>query len=43
MPQLIGDALQETTILNAAYAYEQSTAWHRQRPNAALLTEEEEG
>ncbi len=26
--QLIGDTLQEATILNAAYAYEQATPWH---------------
>ncbi|MDX1613710.1 MAG: Asp-tRNA(Asn)/Glu-tRNA(Gln) amidotransferase subunit GatA [Candidatus Promineifilaceae bacterium] len=30
--QLIGDALQEATILNAAYAYERATEWHRRRP-----------
>ena len=30
--QLIGNTLQETTILNAAYAYEQSTEWHKRRP-----------
>jgi aspartyl-tRNA(Asn)/glutamyl-tRNA(Gln) amidotransferase subunit A len=35
--QLIGDTLQESTILNTAYAYEQVTDWHRQRP---LLTPE---
>jgi aspartyl-tRNA(Asn)/glutamyl-tRNA(Gln) amidotransferase subunit A len=29
--QLIGDTLQETTILNAAYAYEQATTWHEQQ------------
>lgn len=28
--QLIGDTLQESTILNAAYAYEQATDWHKQ-------------
>ena len=27
--QLIGDTLQEATILNAAYAYEQATEWHK--------------
>jgi aspartyl-tRNA(Asn)/glutamyl-tRNA(Gln) amidotransferase subunit A len=27
--QLIGDTLQEATILNAAYAYEQATDWHK--------------
>jgi aspartyl-tRNA(Asn)/glutamyl-tRNA(Gln) amidotransferase subunit A len=30
--QLIGNALQEATILNAAYAYEQATDWHKQLP-----------
>jgi aspartyl-tRNA(Asn)/glutamyl-tRNA(Gln) amidotransferase subunit A len=30
--QLIGNTLQETTILNAAYAYEQATEWHKKRP-----------
>lgn len=30
--QLIGNALQEATILNAAFAYEQSTNWHTQLP-----------
>ncbi|MBE2222532.1 MAG: Asp-tRNA(Asn)/Glu-tRNA(Gln) amidotransferase subunit GatA [Anaerolineae bacterium] len=30
--QLIGNTLQEATILNAAYAYEQATAWHKQQP-----------
>jgi aspartyl-tRNA(Asn)/glutamyl-tRNA(Gln) amidotransferase subunit A len=29
--QLIGSTLQEATILNAAYAYEQATAWHKQQ------------
>ncbi len=27
--QLIGNTLQEATILNAAYAYEQATEWHK--------------
>jgi aspartyl-tRNA(Asn)/glutamyl-tRNA(Gln) amidotransferase subunit A len=31
--QLIGNTLQESTILNAAYAYEQGTSWHRVRPS----------
>ncbi len=31
--QLIGNTLQEATILNAAYAYEQATEWHLQSPN----------
>jgi aspartyl-tRNA(Asn)/glutamyl-tRNA(Gln) amidotransferase subunit A len=36
--QLIGDTLQEATILNVAYAYEQATAWHqRQAPVDQLV------
>lgn len=31
--QLIGDTLQEATILNTAYAYEQATAWHKMKPS----------
>lgn len=30
--QLMGDTLQEATILKAAYAYEQATAWHKRLP-----------
>jgi aspartyl-tRNA(Asn)/glutamyl-tRNA(Gln) amidotransferase subunit A len=30
--QILGPAMQEERILRAAYAYEQSTAWHRERP-----------
>ena len=30
--QLIGNTLQEATILNAAFAYEQATDWHLGRP-----------
>lgn len=30
--QIIGDTLQEATILNAAYAYEQATDWQHKRP-----------
>jgi len=30
--QLIGNTLQEATILNTAYAYEQTTEWHKMRP-----------
>jgi aspartyl-tRNA(Asn)/glutamyl-tRNA(Gln) amidotransferase subunit A len=30
--QLIGNTLQEATILNTAYAYEQATEWHKMRP-----------
>jgi len=33
--QLIGNTLQEETILNAAYAYEQATEWHKQTPPLA--------
>jgi aspartyl-tRNA(Asn)/glutamyl-tRNA(Gln) amidotransferase subunit A len=29
--QLIGNTLQEQTILNAAFAYEQATEWHTRR------------
>jgi aspartyl-tRNA(Asn)/glutamyl-tRNA(Gln) amidotransferase subunit A len=35
--QLIGDALQETVILNAAFAYEQATAWHEKAPLVAAV------
>lgn len=30
--QLIGNTLQEATILNAAFAYEQATDWHKKQP-----------
>jgi aspartyl-tRNA(Asn)/glutamyl-tRNA(Gln) amidotransferase subunit A len=30
--QLIGSPFDEVTILNLAYAYEQSTEWHKQKP-----------
>ncbi|MFT5195494.1 MAG: aspartyl-tRNA(Asn)/glutamyl-tRNA(Gln) amidotransferase subunit A [Cellvibrionaceae bacterium] len=30
--QLMGNTLQEATILNAAHAYEQATDWHKMRP-----------
>jgi aspartyl-tRNA(Asn)/glutamyl-tRNA(Gln) amidotransferase subunit A len=30
--QLIGNTLQEATILNAAFAYEQATEWHKRLP-----------
>ncbi len=33
--QLIGNTLQEATILNAAYAYEQATEWHKMTPLGA--------
>jgi aspartyl-tRNA(Asn)/glutamyl-tRNA(Gln) amidotransferase subunit A len=31
--QIIGRPFEEETILNAAYAYEQATEWHKRRPN----------
>lgn len=31
--QLMGNTLQESTILNTAFAYEQATDWHKMRPN----------
>jgi aspartyl-tRNA(Asn)/glutamyl-tRNA(Gln) amidotransferase subunit A len=31
--QLIGNSLQEATLLNAAYAYEQATTWQRRQPD----------
>jgi aspartyl-tRNA(Asn)/glutamyl-tRNA(Gln) amidotransferase subunit A len=31
--QLIGNVLQESTLLRAAHAYEQATEWHKQRAN----------
>ncbi|MEM8859567.1 MAG: Asp-tRNA(Asn)/Glu-tRNA(Gln) amidotransferase subunit GatA, partial [Chloroflexota bacterium] len=31
--QLMGNTLQESTILNTAFAYEQATEWHKMRPN----------
>ena len=33
--QLIGNTLQESSILNTAYAYEQATEWHKERPALA--------
>ncbi len=35
--QLIGNTLQEATILNVAYAYEQITAWHKYFPESDKL------
>ncbi|MCB8945163.1 MAG: Asp-tRNA(Asn)/Glu-tRNA(Gln) amidotransferase subunit GatA [Ardenticatenaceae bacterium] len=35
--QLIGNTLQEATILNAAFAYEQATEWHKQLPVSRSL------
>lgn len=40
--QLIGDTLQEATILNAAYAYEQATEWHTHRPALQLEPDSED-
>lgn len=40
--QLIGDTLQEATILNAAYAYEQATEWHTHRPVLQLEPDSED-
>jgi aspartyl-tRNA(Asn)/glutamyl-tRNA(Gln) amidotransferase subunit A len=34
--QLIAGAFRETTILQAAYAYEQATAWHARRPPCSV-------
>jgi aspartyl-tRNA(Asn)/glutamyl-tRNA(Gln) amidotransferase subunit A len=33
--QIIGNVLREDLVLQAAYAYEQSTEWHRQSPNVS--------
>jgi aspartyl-tRNA(Asn)/glutamyl-tRNA(Gln) amidotransferase subunit A len=33
--QLVGRAFEEATVLRAAYAFEQSTDWHRRRPPMA--------
>jgi aspartyl-tRNA(Asn)/glutamyl-tRNA(Gln) amidotransferase subunit A len=33
--QILGPALGESTILKAAYAYEQATDWHTRRPELA--------
>jgi aspartyl-tRNA(Asn)/glutamyl-tRNA(Gln) amidotransferase subunit A len=30
--QMIGNVLQEETLLQAAYAYEQATEWHLRSP-----------
>jgi aspartyl-tRNA(Asn)/glutamyl-tRNA(Gln) amidotransferase subunit A len=40
--QLMGDTLQEATILNAAYAYEQATEWHKRLPVLEEQLEERE-
>jgi aspartyl-tRNA(Asn)/glutamyl-tRNA(Gln) amidotransferase subunit A len=31
--QIIGKHFAETTVLRLAYAYEQATEWHKQKPN----------
>jgi aspartyl-tRNA(Asn)/glutamyl-tRNA(Gln) amidotransferase subunit A len=31
--QIIGKHFDESTILRIAYAYEQSTEWHKRKPN----------
>jgi aspartyl-tRNA(Asn)/glutamyl-tRNA(Gln) amidotransferase subunit A len=38
--QLIGNTLQEATILNVAFAYEQATAWHKQSPGMVNYSQE---
>jgi aspartyl-tRNA(Asn)/glutamyl-tRNA(Gln) amidotransferase subunit A len=38
--QIIGKHLCESEILNTAYAYEQATDWHKQRPNFEVHREE---
>ncbi len=37
--QIMGRAFEEETILQVAYAYEQATAWHRQRPTLCYSAE----
>jgi aspartyl-tRNA(Asn)/glutamyl-tRNA(Gln) amidotransferase subunit A len=34
--QIQGPAFKEENILRVAYAYEQTTPWHRQRPNLGI-------
>ena len=34
--QLIGDTLDESAILNVAYAYEQATGWHKEVENLEI-------
>ena len=38
--QLLGPALGESSILRAAYAYEQYTGWHTRHPDLSSLIEE---
>jgi aspartyl-tRNA(Asn)/glutamyl-tRNA(Gln) amidotransferase subunit A len=40
--QLIGDTLQEATILHAAYAYEQATEWHTYKPTLQTTADNED-
>lgn len=40
--QLIGDTLQEATILHAAYAYEQATEWHTHKPTLQTTADNED-
>ena len=40
--QLMGDTLQEATILNTAYAYEQATEWHKRLPVLAEVEDSEQ-
>src|SRR4051794_1471402 len=37
--QLVGRPFEETTVLNAAFAYEQAHAWHTRRPTPAAPVE----
>jgi aspartyl-tRNA(Asn)/glutamyl-tRNA(Gln) amidotransferase subunit A len=30
--QIVGKAFDEETVLRTAHAYEQATAWHKERP-----------
>jgi len=36
--QIVGPALGESTILRAAYCYEQSTMWHQQKPQGLTVS-----
>ncbi|MBP7998918.1 MAG: Asp-tRNA(Asn)/Glu-tRNA(Gln) amidotransferase subunit GatA [Chloroflexi bacterium] len=40
--QLMGDTLQEATILNTAFAYEQATEWHKRLPVLAEVEDSEQ-
>ena len=35
--QIAGRAFDEATVLNVAYAYEQTTDWHKRRPELATV------